>query len=233
MAVGGAPPASWQSISLDLGDLRAIHEALLNARRLFLQAGDRRSAAAVARIYAELNDGLRLLALEVARSSEHHIRERIRATQKRPDTGRGRGLIDNIKSSTWDPTPSVSVGWVAIAQLKELDKTVNPYSSSQEPYWRAQEYGYRYSHIPTGFFFGPGYSGPISRPSPSQAGLHPLFVPSAKGGTFRSPPQIEARHFLRDGASQAIREWRSGFGQLQSKVLADMNRVLAARGVTR
>lgn len=222
LRTGGSPRASFQRVSLDLGDVVAIQASLLNARQNFARTGDQATALAIARIFDRFVERIRRIAITTGDLAEQEIQARIDATQRRPDTGRGNPKLRNvIKAEAWDPTPNVATGTVTIGILAELDKT---------PYWRAQEWGYQYHHTPRGFFAGPGYSGPFTLPNPSMAGQHPLFVPSGKGRKFRRPPRITERRYLRDGTHKAVIHWRQETGRAIAETNVELRRLLAARG---
>lgn len=221
--IGGSPQPAFQTISIEAQDAIKLAEAIARLRSLFLRNGDAHAAQRVSAIYFEWVREVQRISDTVALRSERYILDRISATQRRPDTGRGRSLKDNIKSEAWEPNPRTPFGWVGMALIAELDKTVNHQGDDARPYWRAQEFGHRYSHTPRGFFFGPGYGGGQSRPSPSAAGVHPLFLPMRGGGKFRAPPRINARHFLRDGSMSAVRDWQREMATARASAAAKLN----------
>jgi hypothetical protein len=221
----GSVREAWQRMFISAQQVNALAGGILNARRAFLAAGDTATALAVAQIYATLNNELNQVARDAARLSEVDIRKRIELTRSgRPDTARGGVKLKNTIRSEWAKS-SPSLAYVGIGIIEELDKAVNPYSSSRETYWRAQEFGFAYTHFPQGFFMGPGYAGPASRPNPGAVRQHPLFVPSSKGGKFQKPPKIAARRFMRDGSVDAVRFWVAGVEAASLRAAAEMRKL--------
>lgn len=232
LRVGGSPPDAWLTLSLPVSAVIGIQRNLLEARADFLAAGDVATADSIAIIYDRYVTDLKNVARKTAALMDREARKRFDATQRRPDSARGSvKLRDAIKSDAWDPIAEVATGWVSLGMIEELDKAVNPYSTSRDPYWRVQEYGFQFRHTPRGFFFGPGYIGKSRPMQPPPSPLHPLFVPTKKGGKFMRPPRVRARHFLREGTKAAVTYWRAETDALVAKTAAELRRVLARRGL--
>lgn len=210
------PRAAFQRVFLSAADVNALAGRILDARTKFLASGDSQRALRCAEIYSKLNTGLNELAVETAKEADKAILRRIDLTKSgRPPTGRQPGLADNIHSEA--QVASVSIAYVGMGLIDELDKTVNPNSVAQrnDTYWKVQEFGHEFSHIPEGFFMGTGYSKPTSRPNAGEFRKHPLFVPSRKGGKFKQSPTVPERSFMRDGTAEAVAFWQKGVQRLQ------------------
>lgn len=125
-----------------------------------------------------------------------------------------------------------------------------PYWRAQEFGTGSPEVPSQIGRILYGFFFGPGLSG---APTPPLAqykgggGPHPIFVSAASqktlnaqlgfGGRGAGPRggfggrgtidyEIEARHFIRDGADQAYRDWIAGVKTLETEAIRDLQKAL-------
>lgn len=218
---------AWQRMFLSAAQVNSIAGNILTARQSFLAAGDQASALKLAQIYVTFNDSLNNVARQAAAKSEVEIRVALAKSQKRPDTARGGIKLKNTIRSEW-AKGSPSLAYVGVGVIAELDRAVNPNSSSRDPYWKVQEYGFVYDHYPEGFFFGPGYQG-AAMPNPAQFRQHPLFIPSTKGGKFKSPPKVPARHFLRNGTDVSIAFWTAGVEAASLTAAAEMKKLLRLR----
>jgi hypothetical protein len=221
LRIGGSPRSAYQRVGLDVGDVIYIQKTLLDARSDFLAAGDAATAARIAVIFDAFVTRIRKIAERTAELAEERIKDRIEATRVRPDTGRGRLKLKNmVRAEAWDPTGNIATGTVVIGIHEFLDRL---------PYWRAQEWGFRYSHTPKGFFAGPGYGG-VFLPNPADFRLHPLFIPSSKGRAFQRAPVIGARHFMRDGTDAAVTYWRAETQAAINQTATQLTRLLRRRG---
>lgn len=200
----------WQRIDIDPA-LVATYAALLTAIRYRTQAAavarepiqrdiDLRKRLEMDLVLHRLWRDLEKLAIKSSARADGLIRARIKKTQVRPDTP-GPHMIDNVLSR---PLPSTfPLGMVGIADIDVLDRTVNPRAPQAGPFWLAQEFGTR-AHIGRKVpgFFQPGRS----VASQGEFRVHPYFEQSRGKGTpamvIKRP--IQARHFLRDGAAQAV-----------------------------
>lgn len=185
----------------------------------------------------EMDDLSRATAAEATKA----IKEKLKTTAKRPDTGVGPHLRDLIRCRPLS-VGGFTTGSVGIADIGELNKAVNPLGPQYGPYWFAQEEGStrNVGREITGFFFGTGYAGPPSPPDPAQSRQHPIFVTGAQGAAafggagfdggagvaggrgrrmlIQRP--IQARHFIRDGANQARGAWFAGLRRIEDEALA-------------
>lgn len=147
---------------------------------------------------------MRAVEADTARYATKAIRNRVRATQRRPG-GSGRLAGGVVSRPVPSPFPAGSVG---IADIDVLDRRVvgaansgrYPGTAGRQPYWQAQDEGSTHlvGRQMVGFFM-PG----MSRPSPSRSRQHARFVTARAGGPMTVKRPIEARHFLRDGANDA------------------------------
>lgn len=207
--IGGTPPGeTYQSIALNVGPAENIMGSMIRTIGSLERQGNARDAAKVRALQLYYIQRIRAIAITTAEVFEEKAKSKLHRTQRRPDSERGGvKLVDTIKAVAWEPTPQFAFGWVSMGLHDELNKAVNPRTGGI--YWRVQERGWQYSHTPTGFFLaGPGYGGGTSRPNMAQAGLHPLFVVSSKGGTFRHPPRLRARRYLWEGSKIAVAHWQ-------------------------
>lgn len=153
----------------------------------------------------------------------------------------------------------IETGAVGIASEDSLNKAINPTSPQYGPYWRAQEYGTGSPEVVSqigrtiyGYFYGTGLVGP-SRPQSQYAGgrgPHPIFVSSSsaqaagaevgisnygggkrggKGGKGVIQKEIEGKHFIRDGANEALAEWRLGMRQIEQSTISRLQSVVSPR----
>lgn len=208
LRVGGVPSESFQSIALAVGPVERTVASMIRTEQNLERGGNRRDAAKLNALRLFYNTRIREIAVATAAVMEEEARSHLNSTQRRPDSERGGPkLVDLIKAEAWDLSTTLAFGWVSMGLHVELDKAVNPKTGGI--YWRVQEWGYQYRHTPKGFFLaGPGYSGSATRPNAAQSGLHPLFIASGKGGKFRKPPRLIARHYLKAGAAAGVSLWQ-------------------------
>lgn len=100
-----------------------------------------------------------------------------------------------------------------------------------------------------GYFYGPGLTNP-TRPQSQYAGgggPHPIFVSSksagaagesvgisgygggkrgGKGGRGVIGVEIQGKHFIRDGANEALVEWRMGMSQIETSTITRLKSLL-------
>jgi hypothetical protein len=202
------------------------------------------------RVAVKNRQELNAAAARTAADATKYIRARLAATAVRPDTGVAPHLADLIESRPLIP----NTGTVGIANEDKLNRAINPNTPGYGPYWRAQEYGTgpaSQSHVPPGtpaipsqkgrqlrgYFYGPGVTG--GTPPQSQyrggGGPHPIFIPSSvrsgprggRGGKGVISKEIDARHFIRDGANLAAVEWRREMRRLDDAAARSLGRVIA------
>lgn len=147
---------------------------------------------------------MRLVETDTAAHADRAIRNCIQATKRRPG---GSGKLSNaIQSRPIGST--LPAGSVGIADIDVLDRRVvgrrnsgrYPGTAGHNNYWQVQEYGSTHlvGRTVVGFFM-PG----MSRPTPAQFRIHPVFEASRDGDAMMVKRPIEARYFLRDGARDA------------------------------
>lgn len=200
-------------------EIAAIHETF-SALFVKLQALERdprtrvqvqRASRDLRRAYLEWNRGLNALAARIAGYATRRIKQRIKETSKRTDTGKKPHLRDHIRSRRLPGGP-LATGIVQIADEDELNKVVNPFSPRWGTYWRAQELGIDFSGREIRGFFaeagGGGWTAPMAQYR-GGGGPHPVFRARAKGpaGTIQSP--IHARHFIENGAKDARNQYQA------------------------
>jgi hypothetical protein len=204
---------------------------------------NRRALGRIAITYRrELNE----LAARTAAEASASIRQRLAATSVRDPTGVPPHLASLIYSR---PLGGIfeNTGTVGVARESTLDRAINPNTPGYGPYWRAQEFGTGPQprrpgepEIPTqvgrviyGHFYGAGASGPGSRPQAQYAGgggPHPVFIPSSQrrgprggaGGKGTIRHEIQARHFIRDGADLALVSWAAAMKRIDHKAAVQL-----------
>lgn len=234
-------------------NVERIHRDFLDAIRLARQVEQirvkqGRGAGAVAtrrelqRAYADFNRELDGIAKTTAVAARAAIRREIATTRTRPDTGNGPHLRDMIRARPIHPLGIIATGAVGVADIDVLDQLVNPQSPQYGPYWRSQEYGYKFRGKQltgvVGGFYDRGFGGGPYRAESQFAGgsgPHPLFLPGrtggamamAAGGTFRSGAgmslvkfrsNLRPRGFIEKGASAAEVVWRRDLARLEAQV---------------
>lgn len=202
------PAGYYQVFFIRRDHVQRLFGDLLEARARFLAAGARVQAAETAQVFAATQAEFIRIERDIAAMATQRIRDKIRQTAKRPSGGESGDMASHVISA---PIPSYpSIAGVGVASFAELDKTVNPNRSSQEPYWRTQEYGYagavgRELH---GLYYNAGFAGRGVPANPGEFRVHPLFRAAAKGPSMKIRRPITARWFLRDGAAEAEAAWR-------------------------
>lgn len=229
--IGGRPQASWQPLALHIGPATRRIEQMLKLHARLEREGFPGLAGEVAALYTDMNNAIRSVAINTAQVFEEEARSRLNATQLRDDSMRGSDkLVDLIKAEAWDPNQRFAFGWVSMGLLVELDRARNPNARTgkgKRPYWRAQEYGYEYTHPLTGFFVGAGGS-PLYNPGqPPGVRTHPMFAVSRKGGTLPEVRPIAARHYLAHGREVALNEWHAGMSSVDRAIAARINGIVA------
>lgn len=203
------PAGYYQVFFIRRDHVQRLFGDLLEARARFLAAGARVQAAETAQVFAATQAEFTRIERDIAAMATQSIRNKIRQSAKRPSGGESGEMASHVLSA---PIPSYpSIAGVGVASFAELDKTVNPNRSSQEPYWRTQEYGYagavgRELH---GLYYNAGFAGRGVPANPAEFRVHPLFRaegPKLPKMVIRRP--IQARYFLRDGAAEAEAAWR-------------------------
>lgn len=216
---------------------RSYLEAIQLARRIeqtYARSGRRVQAAAagatlreIQRAYAEFNADLDRVAKETATEARKAIRSELARSRVRPDTGNGPHLRDQIRARPLARFGIVATGEVGVADIGVLDQLVDPAFAQHGPYWRSQEYGYKFrgkqrTGVLGGFFtggFGAGPFAPESRYA-GGGGPHPLFAvgvsPTEKGGglvKFVSP--LKPRRFIEKGSDAAEVIWRAQLARIE------------------
>lgn len=214
-----------------LGIIR-LHEDFRRLIATANRAGNTALAAELAIVYAWFNDELDLLARAVAKDAVKQIRNRIRATQKRAYTVTRPYLVDQVKARPEFVSSPWATGAVGVGDIDALDKAINPRDPGKFSYWRSQEYGARPSNKAVyGYFWDRGMN-TRSRPSQAQFRVHPIFMASKPGQRMIWRRPIEPRHFVRDGADRAYRDWLAGIGQIQGAAIAGIRAVLAGQAIS-
>lgn len=206
--VGGVGGGDGNDYFTILAPVPMLIEAFLfleQARKEALKHPDpiegRVRAAAISFVITEVGDKVKLAGVLTAKEAEAIIKERVRKTQKRPDTlrrpgqARKRRLVDAIRCR---PLPTVIPGGgVGIGDISVLNEVVGVDGT---PYWGVQEFGS--SHLVGkrlyGFFRTPGKVAA----DPSQFRTHAIFSPES-GPPMTVNRPIPERAFLREGAAIA------------------------------
>jgi hypothetical protein len=237
---------------------REARQLDLLARRAGIPGGARAALVEIEAAYRRYNEELRGLAQTTARDSERRMRAKVTHVRPSTRLGNTH-LKALLKSRPIRLVPGIESGAVGIADEAWLNKAVNPTSPQYGPYWRAQEYGTGSPEVPSqigrtivGYFYGPGLTNP-TRPDPQFAGgggPHPIFVSAksaaaiaggsgfhdygggrrgGKGGRGIIGKEIEGKHFIRDGANEALAEWRLGMRRIEQSTIARLQSVVSPR----
>ena len=193
--------------------------------------------AGVANILLGLLRDLNAVSQQFARVADEQIELRIEATRapNRPPWGE---MATHIISEPGPP----GTGSVGVAKLDELDKIRNP--SGYGPFWIAQEFGtgvvmdygpYAGNEIPEQAgrrIFGTFYESE-EPPEAAQQGLgvgtDMYFLPMGSApGLGRISVELPGRHFLRDGITEAGREYVAAINAIQQKWMNELNKLQAA-----
>lgn len=203
------PAGYYQVFFIRRDHVERLFGDLLEARSRFLAAGATVQAQETARVFAAAQAEFKQIERDITALATQRIRDKIRQSAKRPAGGASGEMASHVLC---EPIPSYpSIAGIGIAKFSELDKTINPNRSSQEPYWRTQEYGYtgavgRELH---GLFFNSARFGGRGVPAnPADFRRHPIFRVMGKGPPMKIGRPIQARYFLRDGAAEAEAAWR-------------------------
>lgn len=235
-----------------VSNVASIHRDYLTAIKLareieltYARAGHRTLAAQSAatlrelqRAYADFNRDLDRVAKETASNARKAIRGQIAASRVRPDTGNGPHLRDVIRAHPIDVVGGgIATGAVGVADVAVLDQLVNPNSPQYGPYWRSQEYGYKFRGQQLtgviGGFYGAGFgSGPFRADSAfkGRPGPHPLFLVGHTaaglaasvgfgapkgGGLVRFTTPLKPRRFIQKGSDAAEVVWRAQLARIE------------------
>jgi hypothetical protein len=216
-----------------------FEKVLLHARALGPQA--KGTVVLIESAYRLFNADLNELARVSAIDAEKKMREQLRKTAKRPDTGIAPHLRSALKARPIRTVGRLGTGVVGVADKNALEKVTSPVDGFA--YWKVQEEGTRANVGRTirGYFFDRGYANP-TRPAPGYTGTpaaQPIFRPGRLGnlprsvsggigpqggqggkGVIRNP--IAARHFIRDGAARAHVDWLAGLRAVEVTALANL-----------
>lgn len=160
--------------------------------------------AIIAKLLADMDQ----LAIDSALRADREIKAQLSAgmVRKRKPAGFSGDLESHIRSR---PLPTtLPIGSFGIADIDELDRTINPATPGYGTYWRSVEYGFnrgQASSKPVPGYFMPGYA----RPDATQFRAHAYFeqMPYSKGMPALRPinPQPAVK-FLEKG-SAAVVSW--------------------------
>ncbi|MDQ1584485.1 MAG: hypothetical protein QOF36_2539 [Microbacteriaceae bacterium] len=221
----------FQRILPDLAQVERVYKLfveveaeLVTAVRVSPDPAVRRTAQNQARLvrraYQQFQEDLIALAQRCAEvANEEVMRLYQDARTPRGDTGNPPHLSEALPTSEAVPTP-VPAGVVGITRLDALEKF---------EYWKAQEFGLDEGFVGRevkGWFFGTGFSGPISAPDPGQSQNHPLFRPSSTGRTMHIQNPIEPGHFLTDTVRTVEALWLKLMNESVRDVVRDLDAAL-------
>jgi hypothetical protein len=173
----------------------------------------------------------------------------------RGDTGRGTHLRNAVRSRPLRPAGRLATGAVGVGDLAVLDALVNPvggygpYWRAQEYGTGTAEVPAQKGRVIRGYFFGRGFGGTPERPQQQFRGLgvgpHPIFVSASagaaafgalgfggghgtgggRGGYGTISVELPGRHFIRDGANAAERNWRQALRAIEFQTLRDLRAI--------
>lgn len=226
-----------------IGDIADIHLEFRNAVRLTDAIERLRPGFAAAtrgellRAYSQFNRDLNDLAQATARNATAQIVQRLNATAVRPDTGTRPHLRNLIRSRPLKRFGAIATGEVGVADEQYLNRAIDPMTPQYGTYWRAQEFGNpsMQGREVFGYFTGPGYTPPFTRPQAARNRQDPRFWAAAagargprggKGGKLRIQHVPKPRHFIRDGANLAEAVWRAEVRAIEQRTVARLGAVL-------
>lgn len=230
-------------VNISVGEIaREFDKVLALATRLKLPAAE----AEILKAFTDYNRGLDRIAKATAVSSRALIEKQLAITAKRPDTGMRPHLRSNIRSRPLLPNSRIATGAVGVADIKALERAVNPADRQKVPYWKVQEEGTTKNVGRTlkGYFFDKGLTN-ATRPAPGYTGsksAQPLFRPGftstgagtgprgGRGGKGVITHPIKARHFVRDGADKALIDYKNEMRALESATITELARVFGGPG---
>lgn len=231
-----APPpyrqvAGGQTYFKVLPGIRGLSQAWIEALRLYNElrtvphpaAPEKR--ALLARHIASMEEKIKAGEIAVAEATDVYVRERIAATQVRPDNPNGPKMIAGIKSRpiVYPDLPAFAVGQVDISVLNKAATGV-----SGKPYWPSQEFGYA-GHVGRkmrGSFMG-------TRPDPSMFRVHPVFTVGKPWYKMTIQHPIEERAFLRSGVMAGALLRQRMWKQIEAEALREVTRILTFGGRSR
>lgn len=237
----------------DVADVHILYQrAITLARRvaeLERRAGPLEGAAVGALAvlegsYRTFQSNLRGAAQKAATTAVEDMRARLDATQVRAATDSAPHLRELLSARPLQ-IGGLETGAVGIADIKLLDRAINPYSRGYGTYWRAQEYGTGSDGIPSqvgrvihGYFIGGGDQEPPDAQYSGGGGPHPVFVSDSSssslfgrgarggfGGFGTISVEDRPRHFIRDGADQAKIVWRADIARAQADAISALARL--------
>lgn len=178
--------------------------------------------ALLARVVADMETSIKAGELIVADATDAAVRERIQATQVRPDNPSGPAMLTGINSRPlpYPDLPFFAVGQVDIGLLNRAATS----QGSGKPYWPSQEFGYtgNIGRVVRGAFM-PGNSAP----SGADFRVHPIFQAGASPNKLmRIQKPIEERAFLRSGVMQGALLRARLWGQIEKQAVRDLTRVV-------
>lgn len=199
------------------------------------------------RDYREFNREMEELALRGAADATERMRAKFKRTKRRSLTVQAPYLLNALRAKPLVTGLKLSAGAVGVADLDRLNKVTNPSSPQHGAYWRAQEFGTgqpggppsQLGRVIRGYFYDRGLSNPT--PPVSGGGSQPIFVSARNanaaaaalghgqfgggtrggfGGYGTIQREIQGRHFIRDGADLAYRDWLAGLRVIEARAVA-------------
>ena len=221
-------PANGQVYFKVLPGIRGLATAWVEALKLYGELARVQHPAApekralLGRHIAAMEERIKAAEVVVAEATDAFVRERIAATQVRPDNPKGPQMLNGIKSRplVYPDLPAFAVGQVDISVLNKAAM-----SPSGKPYWATQEFGY------TGFI-GRQVRGSFmgTRPSQSMFRVHPVFNPGAPFYKMTIDRPIEERAFLRSGVMQGALLRQRMWKQIEGEAVRELTRILTFGG---
>lgn len=203
-------------------DLSQLYVKLVRAELIARQRGDLLMASRFQRAVRDLQAGYVKVAEEIAAYADERARHWIKKTAKRPldSPGSTSQRMANAVQSKPLPVRAVPGGAVGIADVDALGEATMR-RGANEPYWRAQEYGYEgnVGRVIPGYFSHSASGGPYSRAGQDPWRTHPYFqvIGGAPRMTITEP--IEARHFLEKASTDAFRQWQKKVALMEVRAL--------------
>jgi len=229
--------------------IRTAQEAVVKLRGTQLQTAAEATVAELRAAYVDFNDGLAVAARRASVEAMKAMRERLDATQVRPETDASPHLRDLLVARPLT-VGKIETGMVGVADVAELDRAINPRTPSYGTYWRAQEYGTGQGEVPSqvgrvlfGYFMAAGGGDP----TPPQAqyagggGPHPVFQSAGGqrnaglaggyigqtrsgarggvGGLGTIGVELRPRFFVKFGADAAAVQWRENIAAVQERAI--------------
>lgn len=158
------------------------YQHLLNAAAKAYAAGLTPVGVKIDAIIAQMRSEMDAAAIRSAAEADRLIVQYLDAGRVRPRRPHGHSGDLGAHVISRPQATTLPIGAFDVADIDELDRTINPDTPGYGTYWRSVEYGFnrgQASAKPIPGYFMPGYS----RPDANQSRVHPYFeqMPYSRG----------------------------------------------------